>query len=143
MTSKPGRKNVERVAADSNVILSAVSGKAALRIFTRSTLDVVTTESVLEEVREYIPYIAELYGFAPQVLESQLRLLTIREYSLKDYKRYVAEGERRIGDRDPDDVDLLALALAMKLPIWSNDNDFKNCGVEWYTTARLLKILGI
>jgi predicted nucleic acid-binding protein len=143
VTSKAGRKNVERVAADSNVILSAVIGKAALRIFTRSTLDVVTTENVLQEVREYIPDMAELYGLAPQVLESQLRLLAIREYTQKEYKRYLAEAEHRIGDRDPDDVDLLALSLATRTPIWSNDNDFKNCGVDWYTTARLLKILGI
>ena len=143
MTSKAGRKSVERVAADSNVILSAVIGKAALKVFTLSSLDVVTTENVLEEVREYIPYMAELYDLAPQVLEGQLRLLAIRKYPLKDYKRCLAEAERRIGDRDPDDVNLLALSLATKTPIWSNDNDFKDSGVEWYTTARLLKILGI
>jgi predicted nucleic acid-binding protein len=40
-------------------------------------------------------------------------------------------------------VDLLALALHLKLPIWSNDNDFEDAGVEWYTTAQLLKTLGI
>ena len=143
MTSRAGRKNVERVAADSNVILSALIGKAALKVFTQSSLDVVTTESVLEEVREYIPYMAERYELAPQVLEGQLRLLAIREYTSQDYERYLGKADRRIGDRDPDDVDLLALSLATKTPIWSNDNDFKDCGVEWYTTARLLKILGI
>ncbi len=143
MTSKAGRKSVERVAADSNVILSALVGKAALKVFTRSSLEVVTTENVLEEVREYIPHMAELYDLAPQVLEGQLRLLAIREYSSKDYERYFREAERRIGDRDPDDVGLLALSLATKIPIWSNDNDFKDCGVEWYPTAKLLKILGL
>lgn len=50
---------------------------------------------------------------------------------------------RRIGKRDPDDVDVLALALTLNLPVWSNDNDFENAGVEWYTTAELLKTLGI
>ncbi len=136
MTSKPGRKkSIERVAADSNVILSTVIGKSALRIFTRSTLDVVTTKRVLEEVSEYILHMAGLYGLAHQVLESQLRLLAIREYT--------SEAQSRIGGRDPDDVDLLALPSATKTSIGSNDNDFKNSGVEWYTTARLLKILGI
>jgi predicted nucleic acid-binding protein len=81
VTSKAGRKSVELVAADSNVILSALVGKAALKVFTRSSLEVVTTESVLEEVREFIPNMAELYDLAPQVLEGQLRLLAIREYS--------------------------------------------------------------
>jgi predicted nucleic acid-binding protein len=143
VTSKAGKRNVERVAADSNVILSALIGKAALKVFTQSSLDVITTESVLEEVREYIPFMTALYALTPQVVEGQLRLLAIREYSSKDYQRYMGEAERRMGSRDPDDVDLLALSLMMKAPIWSNDNDFKDCGVEWYTTAKLLKILGI
>ncbi len=41
---------------------------------------------------------------------------------------------RRIGKRDPDDVDVLALALDMDLAVWSNDNDFEDAGVEWHTT---------
>jgi len=49
---------------------------------------------------------------------------------------------KRIGKRDPDDVDLLALALELKIPIWSNDGDFEGTGIEWYPTAQLLKKLG-
>jgi predicted nucleic acid-binding protein len=40
-------------------------------------------------------------------------------------------------------VDLLALALQLDIPVWSNDSDFEGTGVEWYTTARLMKALGI
>jgi hypothetical protein len=29
------------------------------------------------------------------------------------------------------------------VPVWSNDNDFEDAGVEWHTTAELLKMLGI
>jgi hypothetical protein len=29
------------------------------------------------------------------------------------------------------------------VPVWSNDNDFNDVGVEWYTTAQLLKKLAI
>jgi hypothetical protein len=29
------------------------------------------------------------------------------------------------------------------MPVWSNDNDFEDAGVEWYTTAELLKKLEI
>jgi predicted nucleic acid-binding protein len=54
------------------------------------------------------------------------------------YARSVSEARRRIGRRDPDHIDILALALHFGLPIWSNDNDFEAAGVEWYTTADLL-----
>jgi predicted nucleic acid-binding protein len=55
----------------------------------------------------------------------------------------IPEAIRRIGQRDPDDVELLARALHLDLPIWSNDDDFEVARVEWYTTAELLKKLGI
>jgi len=31
----------------------------------------------------------------------------------------------------------------MKIPLWSNDNDFLGCGIERFTTAELLNKLGI
>jgi predicted nucleic acid-binding protein len=46
-----------------------------------------------------------------------------------------------IGSRDQDDVQLLALALCRHLTVWSNDSDFEDVGVEWATTAKLLKRL--
>jgi predicted nucleic acid-binding protein len=143
VTSKAGRKTVERVAADSNVVLSAVIGKAALRVFTESSLEVVTTSNVLQEVREYLPRMAKLYELAPEILEGQLRLLAIREHPREDYEHQLEEAERRVGGRDPDDVELLALSLALNIPVWSNDSDFEDSGVEWYTTAKLLKMLGV
>jgi predicted nucleic acid-binding protein len=141
--SRPGGTSIERVAADANVILSAVTGKAALKVFTQSGVGVVSTASVLEEVREYLPVMAETYGMARELLETQLRLLTIREYPVGDFKRYVPRATRLIGGRDPDDIDLLALALALCIPVWTNDRDFEVTGVECYATAKLLKVLGL
>ena len=60
-----------------------------------------------------------------------------------EYQQKLPTAGRRIGKRDPDDVDVLALALTLNVPVWSNDNDFEDSGVEWHTTAELLKMLGI
>ena len=46
-----------------------------------------------------------------------------------------------MGRRDRDDVELLAMAIHLKLPVWSNDNDFEDTGTAWYTTASLLAAL--
>ena len=143
MTSKLGEKPVPAVAADANVLLSAVLGHAALRVFTLSDLSVLTTRGVLREVREYLPLVAKQYGMLPQALEGQLRLLAVRECEPDEYAPKLEAATRAIARRDPDDVDLLALALAFGVPVWSNDSDFKDAGVEWYTTARLLRRLGI
>jgi hypothetical protein len=58
-----------------------------------------------------------------------------------EYTASLREAERRIGQRAPDNIDTLALALHLDAPVWSNDRDFEGAGVEWYTTARLLKTL--
>ncbi len=143
MTSKPGEKPVAAVAADANVLLSAVLGHAALRVFTQTDISVLTTPGVLQEVRDYIPVIAGQYDILPQALEAQLRLLAVRACEPSEFAPRLEAAKRSIGKRDPHDVDLLALALAFAIPVWSSDSDFKDAGVEWYTTARLLRRLGI
>lgn len=102
-------------------------------------MEVVTVASVLEEVREYLPVMAESYSLVPEVLDSQFRLLAIQPVQPAVYRGRLAEARKKMHDRDPDDAELLALALALKIPIWSNDNDFGAVGIEWYTTAQLLK----
>jgi len=58
------------------------------------------------------------------------------------YEKRIPEARRRIARRDPDDVEILALALHTGLPIWSNDNDFESAGIEWFATAELLATSG-
>lgn len=125
------------------MLLSAVTGHAALRVFTRSSVEVVTTSGVLAEVREYLPAFARASRVAPEALEAQLRLLALKAYEEPAFAASLPESRKRIGDRDPDDVGLLALALSLDVPVWSNDDDFRDAGVPWFTTARLLRILGL
>jgi len=143
VTSRPGEKPVAAIAADANVLLSAVLGHAALKVFAKTDVSVFTTKRVLDELREYLPVLAKQYDILPQLLEAQLRLLAVRECEPAEYASRLETAKRAIGRRDPDDIDLLALALAFGIPAWSNDSDFKDTGVEWYTTARLLRRLEI
>lgn len=45
--------------------------------------------------------------------------------------------------KDPDDVELAALALHLNVHVWSNDNHFKDFPTGRYTTAELLKKLDL
>jgi hypothetical protein len=40
-------------------------------------------------------------------------------------------------------LDPPAIALHLGLPVWSNDSDFEIGGVDWHTTAEVLKALGV
>jgi predicted nucleic acid-binding protein len=110
-------------------------------VFSKAHVSVLTTAGVLEEVREYLPVVARQYGMLDQALEAQLRLLAVRECGRREYAARIEAARRAIGERDPRDVDLLALALAFSIPVWSNDSDFEATGVERYTTSRLLRAL--
>jgi len=131
----------KKLAADANVILSAVAGKAALRVFLREDLEIITTQFNIHEVREYLGTIAQQYGLTDEILELQMKLLPLKIYKRDFYEDFITKAAERLSDKDEDDIELLALAMKMKIPVWSNDNDFRHSGIKVYTTAQLLKIL--
>lgn len=143
MKSSKTSNPLEKIAADANVILSAVIGKTALRLFTESSIEIVTTQFNLEEVKEYIPHLASKYGLPEEILQLQLKLLPLKVFTRKFYQVFLREAKALIGEKDPEDIDLLALALKLNIPIWSNDKDFQGLKIKAYPTARILKILGI
>jgi predicted nucleic acid-binding protein len=59
------------------------------------------------------------------------------------YRSHLAEARRYLGERDPSDIPLAALAPKLGIPIWSNDRDFEELPLIAYPTARLLRILGL
>ena len=137
MISDPLRK----IAADSNVILSAVIGKAALRIFLQPEIEFVTTQFNLEEVEEYFPRLASQYGLDEKLLLWQFKMLPLDGFSEKYYKSHLFKAEKLLKERDPDDAHLAALALKDGIPVWSNDRDFEKLSIRVYSTAQCFKIL--
>jgi predicted nucleic acid-binding protein len=69
--------------------------------------------------------------------------LPVVRFSEAEYRSHLDHAHRYIGHRDPDDVALAALALKLEIPIWSNDNDFRELPLRIYTTAQLLRALGL
>ena len=86
---------------------------------------------------------AARYHLAENLVRWQLSETGIVGFPPERYASFVNEAARRMAARDPDDVPLLALALALEVPVWSNDNDFEEGGVTWFTTAELLRLLNI
>lgn len=131
-----------KLIADANVLLSAVLGGRAARVLTHPQIEeVLTPQLVFEEVEEYALILAGKRKIPPEAILLAVASLPISVVERKTYERSISEARRLIERRDPDDIDVLALALHLKLPLWSNDNDFTGTGIEWFTTAEVLKIL--
>src|SRR5208283_1920770 len=57
------------------------------------------------------------------------------------YGEFEAEARERLGQRDPEDWLMLAAALALGCPIWTEDTDFFGCGVATWTSDRVRMFL--
>jgi len=135
-------KTLKSVAADSNVILSAVIGKAALKIFTHTNLEILTTRFNLLEVEEYLPFLCSKYGLDIKQLWVQLKMLPLYIIETGEYKSQLPFAQVHLSKRDIDDTHLAALAIVKGIAIWSNDRDFENVPqVIVYPTAKLLKLI--
>jgi predicted nucleic acid-binding protein len=131
-----------RLVADANVLLPAVVGGSAGRILRHPGVDeVLATTAAIAEVHEYAVVLARKKRLPPDTVLTAVVTLPVVVVDRATYSGSLKEAERRIGKRDPDDVETLALALHLGLPVWSNDDDFEDAGIVWYTTAEILKRL--
>ncbi|PYX16676.1 MAG: hypothetical protein DMG87_17055 [Acidobacteria bacterium] len=143
-TSKTGGRAVVRLAADANVLLaSLLGGRARLVMNNPQIEELLTPQVTFAEVQEYAPVLARRKRLPEDMLLLALASLPVTLIEPEAYQRSLSEAKRRIGGRDPDDVDILALAIQFQVPVWSNDKDFEASGIEWYTTEDLLRKLGI
>jgi predicted nucleic acid-binding protein len=134
-------EGLQTLVVDANPILSALLTEkgAASRILWRTpAIQFVASAHTVSEVRKYLPTVARAIGRSEELLEMSLRLLPLVIYDQEACRGKLRAALRRIAKRDPKDVDVLALALHLKAPIWPNDDDFSVAGVPCFTTARLL-----
>jgi predicted nucleic acid-binding protein len=133
-----------KLAADANVLLAAVlGGRAGLILASTEIEEIFTAEVTFAEVEEYAAVLAKKRRLSTDLLLLAVTSLPVTIVDRAAYANSLSEAKRRIGHRDPDDVDILALAIQFRLPVWSNDRDFEGCGIQWYTTEDLLRKLGM
>jgi predicted nucleic acid-binding protein len=125
-----------RLAVDANVLLSIAMGGAAAKLVTRQDFELFTTRHTFAETLEYLPILAARKGLSLERMESSLHAVPIEVLVQGVYAPQREEAERRMAQRDPEDVDLLALHLGVM--IWTNNRDFSVCGLPIVSTAQLL-----
>jgi predicted nucleic acid-binding protein len=61
----------------------------------------------------------------------------VRTVESEVYSHFETIARRRLDCKDLDDWPVLAAALALKCPIWTEDRDFFGCGLATWTTDRV------
>ncbi len=103
--------------------------------------DCIATQAVAEEIARHLPALATKRGLDQALLFAALQVMPIAWRPASDYEDRREEAERRIAARDPDDWPTVALALKLDLPVWSQDKDLADAGLEVFTTGDLLDAL--
>ena len=130
------------IVADASVLLSVAVGLAAEKAFSKPII-AYTTSHTYAELLKYLPHFSERYKVEFEEAILRVEDLPIEIKSRDFYESKLPEAKALMEPKDPDDVDLLALALFLDAPVWSNDDHFKNLPIKRYTTAEFLKTLGI
>lgn len=61
----------------------------------------------------------------------------VQTVELESYSAFETIARQRLARRDEDDWPILAAALTLRCPIWTEDTDFFGCGVATWTTDRV------
>jgi predicted nucleic acid-binding protein len=123
---------------DANILLRAIFGRHVPRLLDtyQDAVGFCAPEVCFSEARRYIPEIAAGRRVDPVSSYSTLdRLAEIVEaVESTEYEEYETAARQRIDYRDPDDWPILATALLLACPIWTEDQDFFGTGVATWNT---------
>jgi len=129
------------IILDANILIRAVLGTkvpALLRKYGRQDV-FFAPDAAFREAYAELPVILKRRGVA---VAHGLGLLEqagafVRTVALETYAPMEALAHQRLARRDVNDWPILATALALQHPIWTEDMDFFGCGVATWTTDRV------
>ncbi len=126
------------IVLDANILIRGILGEQVSRLLAQYNDQVrfFTTDVCYEEVRRHLPTILQKRGMEPAPFLQAIDLLeaVVAPLTAEIYSEFEVESKSRIAARDEQDWPLLALALALDCPIWTEDKDFFGTGVAtWHS----------
>jgi predicted nucleic acid-binding protein len=126
---------------DANILLRAVFGQRVRHLLEKYEDEArfYTPDVCFQDAQKYVPVVLK-----NRSLDAALGLLVLSQIGQivervdrSLYEEYETEARSRIDLRDPDDWPVVASALLLDLPIWTEDQDFFGSGVATWTTDRV------
>lgn len=129
------------IILDANILIRAVLGKRVreLIVGNAGTVQFFAPDVAYTDARKYLPALLEKRGVKSA---SAIAVLAALESAVRPMERELYEGMkipalRRISMRDADDWPVLACAMTISCPVWTEDADFFGTGIATWTTDRV------
>ena len=135
---------MKRLVLDANILIRAMIGSNVPAKINRhrTTTQFLTSETAYTELERHLPRILVSKHPDPEwqclILAGVpllRRLVTPIPESI--FQSFEAMARERLRGRDEDDWHILALALALGSPIWTEDTDFFGIGVTTWKTSNI------
>lgn len=132
-----------RIVLDANILIRAVLGARVKEIVIDNAdhAELFAPEVAYADAERYLPEILAKHDRADEIDDAFAYLEQLRTIVLpvpeEAYEHRRADALSRIESRDPDDWPVLAAALVVDCPVWTEDQDFFGAGVSTWTTDRV------
>ena len=129
------------IVLDANILIRAVLGKRVRELIHSHAANVkfFAPDVAYADARKYLPALLRKRGVDPipamLVLDALERI--VHPMDMEVYGTLQQQALRRIEMRDADDWPVLACAMVLGCPVWTEDADFFGTGVATWTTDRI------
>ncbi|MGO9776648.1 MAG: PIN domain-containing protein [Terracidiphilus sp.] len=128
-----------RIVLDANILIRAIFGKKAFGLLGKyeDNVEFYTPDYCVQEALSKIPEIAAKRQEYPELAELFLVLVIKSVVLVVDrslYEEFEQRARARISSRDADDWPVVATALLLNAPIWTEDRDFFGSGIATWTS---------
>ncbi|MBI2107958.1 hypothetical protein HYU10_01370 [Candidatus Woesearchaeota archaeon] len=134
-----------KLVADTNILFTFFwEGSFTKGLLADQDFDFFAPEYALEEINRHSSEIMEKTNISSEKFkEFRTDIAIFVEFIPVEEYRQLLPRALSLMPTNPNDIDFLALALKLNLPIWSNDPGLKKQSkVKVYTTPELLKEIG-
>ena len=134
------------IVLDANILIRAVLGKRVRELIfdNVSTVKFFAPDVAYVDARKYLPALLKKRGVDSSAAMLVLDRLegVVQSIDAELYAGMQQQALQRIAVRDADDWPVLACAMTLGCPVWTEDADFFGTGVGTWTTDRVLLYLG-
>ena len=129
------------IVLDANILIRAVLGKRVreLIVDNADAVQFFSPDVAYADARKYLPGLLEKRGVKSEPAMAVLDALEsmVCPLELGVYEGFKTQALQRIAMRDADDWPILACAMTIGCPVWTEDADFFGAGVATWTSDRV------
>ena len=133
----------KRIVLDANILIRAVLGIKVIRLLTLyRNVKFFSPDACFEDARKYIPLLIQKRSGRSDSVNNTIEILNllptlVTVVPVDEYQLYEEVSKQRIRSRDLDDWPVVAAALFLDSPIWTEDQDFFGTGIATWATDRV------